>query len=133
LYFISRWEIGSFSTREREEQMNESRYQKQCQVQNPNTPTSPFRNKTICTCMHIGAGLSFYAMARRAKLRSRSLSKSQTALHACQKECDWLLVRQMGDTRTHGRGHVHLSHLNTMAGHLAPKQALTYHDRLHHT
>jgi hypothetical protein len=81
--------------------------------------------------MHIGAGLSFYAKARRAEVRSRSLYKSQSALHACQKECDWLLVRQMGDTRTHGRGHVlvicslvHLSHLNTMAGHLAPKQAL---------
>ncbi|KAJ6983907.1 hypothetical protein NC653_026664 [Populus alba x Populus x berolinensis] len=72
-------------------------------VQNPNTPTSPFRNKTTCTMQHIGAGLSFYAMARRAKLRSRSLSKSQSALHACQKECDWLLVRQMGVTRIHGR------------------------------
>ncbi|KAJ7010165.1 hypothetical protein NC653_000799 [Populus alba x Populus x berolinensis] len=35
--------------------------------------------------MHIGAGLSFYAMARRAKLRSRSLSKSQARFTRVKK------------------------------------------------
>ncbi|KAJ6944885.1 hypothetical protein NC651_000041 [Populus alba x Populus x berolinensis] len=73
--------------------------------------------------MHIGAGLSFYAMARRAKLRSRSLSKSQSALHACQKECDWLLCAKWV---THGfMGVAMCTYLisTPLAGHLAPIQA----------